>query len=199
MKKILITTLALFLLAGCTDMMNTPTKRVEEFLGKYQTMDKEVLTQLSDILEQEGTMTEDQRKEYENLMKKQYQNLSYKIKDETVDGDAATVEVEIEVFDYHSAIEKAETYVENNKDEFLMETNPVDGPDNANTDQNNRQNRTTEVDPSKFMDYKIEQLKQTKEKVKYTLTFTLTKEEQKWILDDVSEVDRLKIHGLYNY
>ena len=34
------------------------------------------------------------------LLKKQYQNLSYKIKEETEDGDNATVEVEIEVYDY---------------------------------------------------------------------------------------------------
>ena len=37
MKKILVC-LSLFLLlaVGCTNTMNTPTKKVEELLGKYQ-------------------------------------------------------------------------------------------------------------------------------------------------------------------
>lgn len=185
MKKVLIAILGILFFTGCTDMMNTPTKRVEEFLGKYQTMDSEVLKQLDDIIEKEDTMTDDQKEEYKDLMKKQYQNLSYKIKDETVNGDSATVEVEIEVYDYQMAIDEAEKHLEENKDEFLEE---VEGEEQSNN-----------IDQEKFMDYKIEQLKDVKDKVKHTLTMTLTKKDKKWVLDDVSEVDRLKIHGLYNY
>ena len=40
MKKIIIIGLGILLFTGCDDVMNTPTKRVEEFLGKYQTMDR---------------------------------------------------------------------------------------------------------------------------------------------------------------
>lgn len=179
MKKILIALIGILLFTGCTDMMNTPTKRVEEFLGKYQTMDKEVLEQLEDVLEKEDTMSDDQKKDYRDLMKKQYQNLFYKIKDETVDGDTATVEVEIEVYDYHTAIEKAEKYLEEHKDEFLASDKTVDH--------------------KKYMDYKIKQIKDQKEKIKYTLNFTLTKKEKEWKLDDISEMERMKLHGLYNY
>ena len=85
MKKLLLSLFALlFVVTGCSfsDMMNTPTKRVEEFLGKYQTMDSEVLRQLDDTINKDTTMSEDTKKDYKDVMKKQYQNLMYKIKDE---------------------------------------------------------------------------------------------------------------------
>lgn len=182
MKKLIAVVAVLFgllLFTGCQDMMNTPTKRVEEFLGKYQTMDSEVMKQLDETLDQDNDMTKDQRKDYRDLMKKQYQNLSYKIKDETVNGDDATVEVEVEVYDYHGAIEKAEDYLEDNQKEFL-------GDDNK-------------IDRGKFTSYKIDQLKSVKEKIKYTLNITVHKKDNKWVMDDISETDREKLHGLYDY
>lgn len=164
-------------ITGCTDgMMNTPTKRVEEFLGKYQTMDTEVMNQLDDVISRNDSLSENAKKEYKDLMKKQYQNLMYKIKDETEDGSDATVEVEIEVFDYGKAMSEADEYLKNHNEEFLE----------GNT-----------VDTEKFMDYKMKKMKETKEKVTYTLTFSLTKNDKKWVLDDVNEVMRQKIHGVY--
>ena len=59
-------------------------------------------------------------------------------------------------------------------------------------------NQEGELDTSKYMDYKIEQLKNVNDKIKYTLNLTLTKSDKKWILNDLTEADRQKIHGLYN-
>lgn len=181
MKKIyrvLFLIIILFLIVGCGNMMNTPTKKVEDFLSKYQTMDKAVLTQLDDVIDDSGNFTDTQKEKYRELMKKQYQNLNYKIKDETEDGDNATVEVEIEVYDYGKAIRDSESYLINNREEFLN-------------------NETNSIDTEKFLDYKINQIKDIKDKVKYTINFTLTKVEDTWKLDDISDVDRQKIHGLY--
>lgn len=177
-KKVILMVAVLFLVVGCGNMMNTPTKKVEEFLSKYQTQDKDVLEQLDDVIKDAGTMIEDQKKDYRDLMKKQYQNLSYKIKDETEDGDNATVQVEIEVYDYGKAISKSETYLTTNREEFLDE-------------------EKKEIDSKKFLDYKIKQMKDVKDKVKYTINFTLTKVNDKWKLDDISDIDRQKLHGLY--
>lgn len=178
-KKIFVGIMVLFLAVGCGNMMNTPTKKVEEFLSKYQTQDEKVLAQLDEVIDSSGTMTKDQKDKYRDLMKKQYQNLSYKIKDETIDGNNATVQVEIEVYDYASSISESETYLTTNKDEFIKED-------------------TKEVDDEKFMDYKLKQLSLVKDKVKYTINFTLTKTDDKWILDDITEIDRQKLHGLYS-
>lgn len=177
-KKVLLIASVLFLVVGCGNMMNTPTKKVEEFLSKYQTQDKDVLSQLDDVIKEAGTMVDDQKEEYRDLMKKQYQNLSYKIKDETQDGDTAIVEVEVEVYDYGKAISEAETYLTTNREEFLDE-------------------KTEEIDSKKFLDYKIKQMKETKDKVKYTINFTLSKVDDEWKIDDISDIDRQKIHGLY--
>ena len=124
MKRILILTCLsmLFFLTGCTDMMNTPSKRVEEFLGKYQTMDEDVITDLDRVIDEENA-SDNYKTEYKALMEKQYQNLSYKIKEEETNGDDATVTVEIEVFDYQHALDKAEEYIEEHEDEFLEEKN----------------------------------------------------------------------------
>lgn len=179
MKKIvLFASIFLVLLTGCGNMMNTPTKKVEEFLSNYQTMDKTVLDQLDNVIKDAGNLVDEQKEDYRELMKKQYQNLSYKIKDETEDGDNATVTVEIEVYDYGKSINESEQYLVSNRDEFLDEA-------------------TKEVDNKKFFDYKIKKMKEVKDKVKYTINFTLTKADDKWKLDNISDIDRQKLHGLY--
>lgn len=178
-KNLFIGIMLFVLSVGCSNMMNTPTKKVEEFLSKYQTQDEEVLKQLDEVIDSAGTMTSKQKDKYRDLMKKQYQNLSYKIKDEVEDGNKATVEVEIEVYDYASSINESETYLTTNKEEFI-DTN------------------TNTVDDEKFMEYKLEQLEQVKDKIKYTINFTLTKSNNKWQLDDITEIDRQKLHGLYS-
>ena len=60
-KLILFATMIMVLATGCGNMMNTPTKKVEEFLSKYQTMDKDVLEQLDDVIKDAGSLVEDQK------------------------------------------------------------------------------------------------------------------------------------------
>ena len=83
MKKVLLVfSLILLFMTGCGTDMGTPTAKVEEFLGKYQKMDSEVLTQLDSVISTDEKMSDSQKNEYRGLMEKQYQNLSYKIKNE---------------------------------------------------------------------------------------------------------------------
>lgn len=179
MKKIAIFLMGLFLLTGCTSLMNTPTDKVEEYLDKYKTTAKDVLDQLEDVVEEAGNMKDEHKEKYKELMKKQYQNLSYKIKDETIDGDKATVEAEIEVYDYKKSTDESDRYLTEHNDEFLGE------------DKN--------VDNDKFMEFKLNALDKVKDKVTYTINFTLTKDSDgNWKLDDISDSDRLKLHGLYS-
>ena len=157
MKKRLIPILILILLViGCDNIMNTPTAKVENFFGKYQKMDKEVLQDLDYILEKETDMSKDNKKDYKELLKKQYQNLSYKIINEETKDNHSTVEAEIQVLDYKTAISKA--------------------------------NNITS---------KIKEMKKTNAMCKYQIQFSLTKKEGIWFLDELSEENRLKIHGLY--
>ena len=228
MKKIFIAlVLGLFIFTGCGNNMNTPTAKVEEFLTKYQNMDSEILTQLSDVIDEDTTMNSNQKDEYRSLMEKQYQNLSYKIKNEKINDDSATVDVEIEVYDYATSIRNSKKYYEENPDEFkemedegeetIEDVEPTLDTDGDNNSRTGNDAITTEregdtdkdngvvgealedivEETSSFIDYKIKELKGVTEKVKYDLTFNLTKVDGEWVIDDISEVDRQKIHGLY--
>ena len=185
MKKILLgLSFILLLVAGCANTMNTPTKKVEELLGKYQKMDTAVLTQLDNVIAEDTTMTDEQKKEYRSLMEKQYQNLSYKIKGEEITGDDATVEVEIEVLDYATSINESKKYYSEHRDEFKDEE--IDKTD------------TMVDEDSKYIDYKIKMLKNVTDRKKYDITFNLRKDkDDNWKLEDISDTDRQKIHGLY--
>lgn len=177
MKKIGLLLIFILILTGCKNVSNTPTAKVENFMEKYQTMDSSVLNQLDSILENRLDLTDEQKSKYKSLMEKQYQNLSYTIKDENIEDDNANVVVEIETYDYRNALNKSELYFKNNENEFKKE----DG----------------KIDLEKYMDYRIEEMIKVDDRITNEIIFVLHKENKKWILDDISDMDRQKIHGLY--
>ena len=180
MKKVLLSLfIALFLLTGCDKLMNTPTKKVELLLSKYQKLDDDVLTQLGDSLLSDTVLTKEEKEKYQELLKKQYKNLTYTVKNEAIDGKTAVVEVEIEVYDYNKAITNSEEYLLNNQSEFQDETG------NINTVMYN--------------DYKLGEIEKMKDRVTYTINFTLSKVDEEWMVDDLTDTERQKIHGLYAY
>ena len=179
MKK-LILILAVFLLIGCEkDMNNTPTKRVEVFLSNYQSLSEEVQAKIVSDVDEMPNLTEDEKKNYTDLWKKHYQNLTYEVKDEKVDGDNAIVTVEIEVTDYSKIIENANQMLTSNPTEF--------------------QDETGTYSPTRFNDYKLEAMKGSSDKVKYTLELNVQKIDKKWVLQDLTEDEYLKLSGMYVY
>ena len=182
MKKFFTFLTFALVLTGCSIgeyMSNTRTKQVEEYLNNYQTLDSNVLAELDAIVANEEMFDEDQQVTYRDILKKHYQDLTYTIKEETVNGDKATVEAEIEVTDYTKALQEAESYRTTNESEFLGEDD--------------------EFDEVKFNTYKLDLIKESDERVKYTIYFSLTKENDKWILDDLTETEEEKILGIYEY
>ena len=175
-RKILLLFTTILLITGCNDMMNTPTKRVEEYIGKYQILDSTVLTELDDVVDN-SDYSENYKEEYKELMIKQYQNLSYKIKSEQTNGDNANVIVELEVFDYNNALKEANDYIEEHSDEFL---------------DDEKETRSEKIDH-----YKINAMKEVTDKASYTINFNLVKDNKKWVLEKISDSDLEKIHGLY--
>lgn len=177
MKKLIYAFISLFLLVGCSNISNTPTRQVESFFNKYQTLDKEVLDDLDRVINKNPKFDDTNKEAYREVMKKQYKNMTYKIKDETIDGDNAVVTVEITVLDFGKTIRKVEDYKNNHIDEFQDE--------NGNYDDN------------KYVNYLISRLKETKEKVKYTLDINLTKLTKKWKIDGIDSDTEDKILGIY--
>ncbi len=176
MKKLLVFLLP-FLFIGCGTVSSTPTKKVESFMASYQTLDDKVVEQLNTTADSETKFNKEQKEEYIKLMKNHYQNLTYEIKDEIIDGEEATVVVEIDVTDYSSAMRDAEDYLNEHKEEF--------------NDEND------EYDETLFTTYRLNKLKESKERVKYTLNIYLTKVDNEWQINDLTNTDRMKIQGMY--
>ena len=109
----------------------------------------------------------------------QYKDLTYEIKEEKIDGNKAKVEVEIEVYDYTTALNNAYMHLEENQDQFYVDD---------------------VLDVVKFVDYKLDQLFNYKNRITYTIVFNLEREntESEWVLKDLSEADLKKIHGIYS-
>lgn len=212
MKKILLCfscIMAIVLLSGCT-MDNTPTKKVEKFLDSYKNQDETVLNQLKDMVDTDSLMDDTQKETYQDIIKKQYKDMSYEIKDETIDGDTATVTAEIEVYDYYKINKDAEDYYNKNPDEFKSVTGNgiVDDAKNATEDiiegakdatKDAKDAVTGTNSDSKFVEYRLGKLKEAKDRVKYTIDFKLTKVDNVWTLNDIDDTTRQKIHGLYEH
>ncbi len=212
MKKILLCfscIMAIVLLSGCT-MDNTPTKKVEKFLDSYKNQDETVLNQLKDMVDTDSLMDDTQKETYQDIIKKQYKDMSYEIKDETIDGDTATVTAEIEVYDYYKINKDAEDYYNKNPDEFKSVTGNgiVDDAKNATEDiikgakdatKDAKDTVTGTNSDSKFVEYRLGKLKEAKDRVKYTIDFKLTKVDNVWTLNDIDDTTRQKIHGLYEH
>lgn len=120
-RKILMFLMAFGILSltGCSDLINTPTRKTEELLGKYQILDKDITGEIDDLINQ-STLTTDQKSRYRQVLEKQYKNLVYDVKEEKIDGDTAIVTVEIEVLDYRNAISNMDNN-ENMTDNYLEE------------------------------------------------------------------------------
>ncbi len=182
MKKLYLLFVFVFLFTGCSfgkDLMNTPTRKVEEFFSKYQTLHNDVLDDLDDLVKEEEKFNGEQREKYKEIFKKHYENLKYDIKDEVIDGNKATVEVEIEVNDYSRALARAEAYMNDNPDEFKDENG--------------------EYDQSRFIDYELAQLEKVNETIIYTLSLNLTKKNDEWKLEPLTSIQQEKLNGIYVY
>lgn len=179
MKKI-ITILSIIIITGCNtfDISNTPTKKVEEYLNKFQINDEDVLKDLDNVINKKTTLDETNKKEYRELIKKQYKDMQYKIKEEKEDGNKATVIAEITVKDYTKIINEAENYKKNNIQEFY---------------ENN------EYNDNLYKKYLLQQLKKAKDKITYQLEFSLNKQNKKWQIEPITEEIEDKILGIYKY
>lgn len=179
-KSLIIFILLLLCLCGCnTNLNNTPTKQAEIFLGKYQTLHKDVMDDLDSVVAEEEAFNTEQRNEYKSIMKRHYQELEYIIKDEKIDGDKAIVTVEIEVKDY-------------TKIQDALNQELIDNPDKFKDDNG-------QYNPDKYINYRLEQMKNNKDTVKYTLELSFSKVDKLWVIDKLDNDEMQKINGIYNY
>ncbi len=174
MKKILIF-LFVLLLIGCGEV-SSPKNEVLKLFLNYNSLSSDLLIQLDSVVNKED-LTDEEKEKFKDILKKQYEDLKYKIVDEVISGDNSVVSVEIEVYDLAKALRESDEYLNNNKELFYI--------DNKFSNE-------------LFWDYKLEKMSEEKDRIRYNLDLTLTKIDKKWVLDELLESNRIKIHGLYN-
>jgi hypothetical protein len=173
-KKFIVLLLMLICLFGCA-IGNTPTKKVEDLLKKYQSNTDSIKTELNDYIKTLN-IPDNYVDDYKKVYLKQYSDLKYEIKNESINGDNATVETEIEVYDYYKTENDVTSYIATNPTEFA-----INGVYSVN----------------EGLKYKIDALNNTKDRVKYTINFTLTKVNDNWTIDNLTDEILEKIHGTY--
>ncbi|NLL02021.1 MAG: hypothetical protein GX265_03265 [Mollicutes bacterium] len=172
----LIGLLFLFLVTGC-GMSNTPSTKVEELLKRYNNNADVVKTELGDYLSSLD-LDDDNQKDYEDIYLRQYSDMTYEIIDEKINGDNAVVTVKVKVYDYYTAEKDINDYISTHQNEFY---------------DNNV------YSAGKALKYRIGELKKVNNRTEYTMDFTLTKVNNVWTVDTLTNEQLEKIHGTYAY
>lgn len=179
MKKrvcIFLSMLLILVLTGCMSNVS-PKEKVEKFLNAYIQNDSDIILELEEYLDKQD-LTNEQRSRYKEIIKDEYSTLKYNIKKETIDGNNATVEVEITVKDLYAASSQAENNLLENPIDFY-----VDGS----------------YSKEKFINHKLDIMETTKETTTYPIEFNLEKNDGAWHLKEIDQEVLEKIHGIYNY
>ena len=177
MKKTLVIIVGVLLFAtGCMSS-NTPTSKVEALLNKYNSNDESIVTELNDYLNEFDLDGETEEK-YKKVYLKQFSDLTYEIKEEEIDGDNAEVTAQITVYDYYKSETESNKYLTEHKEEFYKDD---------------------VYDKSLFETYKLEQLDKMTDRVEYTIEFELSKVDDEWQINPLTDEQLQKIHGIYVY
>ena len=176
--KVLLVVGICLVLAGCGCMKKTAKGAVQDYLNQYKNLSSNVISSMDDVVNDEN-LTDSQKEKQRDILKRQYQDLKYEIVNEKYDGDNATVDVKITVYDLYKVQKDANNYLTNSGDEF-------------------KENGVYSNDL--FMNYKLDKMKKVTDTVEYNITFNVTKDDKgNYKVNDLSNSDLEKIHGVYNY
>lgn len=176
MKKIFLIFTILLLITGCQE--KSATSSLNNYLNMYKYLDDQVVEELDKSVA-ELDLTETQKEDYKEAVKKEYQSLNYEIINERYENNVAFIKTKINVLNLYDAQKKAFAYLEEHKEEFLNEYGIHDD--------------------EKFLSYKINQMNNTQNTIDYEIEFKLIKEQNDWKVSQLSSSDLEKIHGIYNY
>ncbi len=179
MKKIYMVVwsiILIFITAGCLNGM-TPSEKVEDMMNRYIRHDPEIVEELNTFMNKQD-LNDSQKNRYKNIILDEYSTIKSEVKNESITGTTAKVELEIEVKDLYKAAKTAGEYLLDNTQEFYE--NGVYNED-------------------KFIDYKLELMENNTDTIKYTLIIDLQQKDGSWTILDLENSILEKIHGIYNY
>lgn len=175
MKKIFIIIIA-FLLCSCNN--NTSARNeVYNYLDDFKNLNSNVKEEVEYIINSNVDYTLEQKKLYKDILYREYKSLKYDVISEEYDGDKALIKVNINVIDLNKAEEESLDYLSENLKEFYNEENIFDN--------------------EKYLSYKLNLMKKTTKSVDYEIIFYLEFRNGKWHLEQPTDSDLEKIHGIY--
>lgn len=178
MKKLLVILCAILLFTGCSCSMNddSPEEAVNTFFEKYRAKDEDVMSQLIDTIANED-LEDKMKSDYQELMEKQYDQFAYVVKDVSESDNEATATVELTVLNYKKAITATEDALKNEPSKFNDEAG--------------------NFSKEKYMNYKMVEMAKVTDTITHTIELHLTKENGMWKVNQLSDEDIMKLHGLY--
>lgn len=177
MKKVIVLLAMLLIVVGC-NLSNTPSSKVEIYLNSIKNIDEEVEMDIETKGSSEN-LSNDNKDLYKKVLRKQYEDLKYEIKEESINGDEALVTCKITVYDLHREEVNSINYMNEHTDEF-NDSNGIFSNDLFNS-------------------YRLNQLNNTKERIDYDVTFYLDKKNGEWVLQNPDKETLEKINGFYDY
>ena len=175
--RILLVILCSIFLTGCMGIM-TAKEAVSDYLEMYVTLDSHVIEQLNAFVDSED-LSNEQKEIYKEVLRKQYSTLTYTIDGETYQDDIAYIKTNVNVINLHDIQKESLDYFNEHKEEF-------DGTDG-------------DYDKSKFLDYKLNEMKKAQARISYEIEFKVVKNDNNWEVSQLSNEDLEKIHGIYEY
>ena len=176
MKKVIVSIISILLLFGC-NLSNTPSGVVEKYLDSYINLTDDVMMDLETTIAGEN-LSDTNKEAYKKVLTREYENLKYEIKDESIDGDKATVVAKITVYDLYKSDIESNNYMSEHMDEFLV---------------------NNEFDNETYISYRIGEMLKMSDTIDYELTFKFNKVNDEWVLENPSAETIEKLNGLYDY
>lgn len=176
MKKVIVLFLLILSLYGC-GFSNSPSDEVSMYLDKYNSLNDDVLIDVDNVISKED-LSSGNKDVYKEVLLRQYKNMKYEIKDESINDNSAMVKVSVNVYNYYNTNVNSENY----KNEHTNEFYDINGM----------------FDNNVYNTYRLGELLKTNDTISYDITFHLKKDENgKWILDNPNEETIQKLNGFY--
>lgn len=176
MRKLFIIIVSVFILTGC-NKQKSAVDEVKDYLNEYTSLSSSVKKSLNNVILNRKEFNEENKKMYKKIFLKQYKDLNYTILNEEYDGNKALITVNVSVYDLNKAEERAVDYLSKNLHEFYNEKNVFDN--------------------AKYIDYKLKLMYEIEDRINYNIVFFLNYKNKKWVLEQPTEDDLEKIHGIY--
>lgn len=152
----------------------SPNTLTRKYMNRYLHLDNKVVEKIKYPFG--DSLTSKQKSRYQEIIKKQYKDMTYDIVKEEVNEADAVITVNFSVYDLKSAMDKAVQYIEAYPDRFRKEG---------------------VLQGEKVVDYKLDILESYRDRITYSVSFTYYKKDGAWELMDLSNTDLEKLDGIY--